>query len=79
MGDLNITMWSPNYQEFVDRAELKNTRQGHGILPSWPTQFPVLSIPIDHVLVSSEIQVRDTRIGRNVGSDHLPIIVDLRY
>lgn len=79
MGDLNITMWSPNYQEFVDRAEIKNTRQGFGILPSWPTQFPLIFIPIDHVLVSPEIQVRNTRIGRNIGSDHLPVIADLRY
>lgn len=77
LGDLNITPWSPNYREFVDQSNLENTRKGFGVLPSWPSQLPVLSIPIDHVLVSTEIQVTNTRIGRNIGSDHLPVIADL--
>lgn len=77
MGDLNITMWSPHYQEFIDRTHLKNTRSGFGILPTWPIHFPVLSIPIDHVLVDPQTQVRSTRVGDNIGSDHLPLIADL--
>lgn len=77
MGDLNITMWSPHYQEFVDRTHLKNTRSGLGILPTWPTHFPVLSIPIDHIFASTEMQVSNTHVGHNIGSDHLPLIADL--
>jgi len=76
MGDLNTTMWSPHYQEFVDRTHLKNTRKGFGILPTWPTHLPILPIPIDHVLVSAEMQATDTHTGRNIGSDHLPVIAD---
>jgi endonuclease/exonuclease/phosphatase family metal-dependent hydrolase len=36
-----------------------------------------LMIPIDHCLVSSDIRVITLRTGRNIGSDHLPIIVDM--
>jgi endonuclease/exonuclease/phosphatase (EEP) superfamily protein YafD len=79
LGDLNITMWSPNYWRFASRSQLLNTRQGLGILPSWPAYFPALLIPIDHVLVNSNVQVINTRIGRKIGSDHLPVIADLAY
>lgn len=87
VGDLNITMWSPYYKKFIRQTELRNARQGFGILPSWPanssvsrvpgTIAPLVSIPIDHYLISPEIKVSKIKIGRNVGSDHLPVIADL--
>ena len=33
--------------------------------------------PIDHCLVSSEIQVQNFKLGQAIGSDHLPIIAEL--
>ena len=77
IGDLNTTMWSPYYSRFVERIGLANAREGFGVLPSWPTHLPPLFIPIDHCLVSREIRVADIRTGSRVGSDHLPLIVDL--
>ncbi|MBD1931258.1 MULTISPECIES: endonuclease/exonuclease/phosphatase family protein [Cyanophyceae] len=77
IGDLNTTMWSPFYQRMVDNAGLINTRQGFGILPTWKTPIPWVYIPLDHCLVSPEIQVKNFRRGRDVGSDHLPVIADL--
>ncbi len=77
IGDLNITMWSPFYQRFVGTAGLDNARSGFGILPTWPTFFPLLYIPIDHCLISPEIQVLKIRTGPDVGSDHLPLVTDL--
>jgi endonuclease/exonuclease/phosphatase (EEP) superfamily protein YafD len=79
LGDLNITMWSPHYQSFIQTSQLHNTRQGFGILPSWPAHLPVLQIPLDHILVSSDIQVTTTRIGPHLSSDHLPVLADLDY
>ncbi|MBP0000197.1 MAG: endonuclease/exonuclease/phosphatase family protein [Cyanobacteria bacterium SID2] len=88
LGDLNVTMWSPYYKQLIQRTGLKNARQGFGILPSWPTQntfnkLPrqiawLFSIPIDHCLLSPEIQVTNVRTGPDVGSDHRPLVVDLR-
>ena len=77
VGDFNTSLWSPYYQQFVQKTRLKNGRRGFGIQPSWPTVLPLFYIPIDHCLVSSEFQVLNSRIGENVGSDHLPVITDL--
>lgn len=90
MGDLNITMWSPYYKQFMSQTGLKNSRQGFGIVPTWPvktnyppySKMPILftrlfSIPIDHCLISPDIKVAKTRAGSSVGSDHRPLITDL--
>ncbi len=80
LGDLNVSMWSPFYHEMIERSGLRNARQGLGILPTHSIiapQFAALSAPIDHCLVSSEIQVKNFKLGPAIGSDHLPIIAEL--
>lgn len=77
IGDLNTTMWGQNYDELIEATGLVNARHGFGILPSWPTNMPFAMIPIDHCLVSEELTVKDVRTGPNIGSDHLPLIVEL--
>lgn len=77
VGDFNVTMWSPYYKDFVGKARLRNARVGFGILPTWPTFRPLLYIPIDHCLVRRDIKVLNSRTGREIGSDHLPLITDL--
>ncbi|MGD1808587.1 endonuclease/exonuclease/phosphatase family protein [Dapis sp. BLCC M126] len=77
IGDLNITMWSPYYKELISNSGLYNARKGFGMIPTWPSFIPLLSIPIDHCLVSQDIRVVNTKSGRNIGSDHLPLITDL--
>ncbi|MEM9266293.1 MAG: endonuclease/exonuclease/phosphatase family protein [Cyanobacteria bacterium P01_F01_bin.13] len=90
LGDLNVTMWSPYYQDLIHKTGLKNSRQGFGIQPSWPTNtyhyglqnvpqtlLRPLQIPIDHCLVSPEITVTGIHTGAETGSDHLPVIADL--
>ncbi|MDJ0556061.1 MAG: endonuclease/exonuclease/phosphatase family protein [Microcoleaceae cyanobacterium MO_207.B10] len=77
VGDFNTSIWSPYYQQFVEKTRLRNGRRGFGIQPSWPTDFPLFYIPIDHCFVSSEFEVLNSRIGENVGSDHLPLITDV--
>ncbi|KOR38308.1 MULTISPECIES: endonuclease/exonuclease/phosphatase family protein [Planktothricoides] len=76
-GDLNITMWSPYYKDFVATTGMRNARAGFGVQPTWYMKSPIFYIPIDHCLVSPDIRVQNSRVGDPVGSDHLPIIVDL--
>jgi endonuclease/exonuclease/phosphatase (EEP) superfamily protein YafD len=77
-GDLNVTSYSPYFHDLVRETGLSDTRQGIGIQASWSPPLPVLSLPLDHVLVSTDIGVLDRRIGPALGSDHRPVIVDLR-
>ena len=79
VGDLNISMWSPFYQDFAKQTGLINVRKGFGVLPTWPTfmVFGWLMIPIDHCLVSSDIRVVTANTGERIGSDHLPLLVEL--
>jgi endonuclease/exonuclease/phosphatase (EEP) superfamily protein YafD len=34
---------------------------------------------IDHVLVNPKVAVLDSRLGPDIGSDHLPVIADLAF
>lgn len=91
VGDLNTSPWSATFQHFLKTSGLRDSQQGFGIQPSWPTYIPKLNmplrlfnmtmpatmIPIDHVLVSKNWSVQNRRTGPEIGSDHLPVIVDL--
>jgi endonuclease/exonuclease/phosphatase (EEP) superfamily protein YafD len=79
VGDLNVTPWSPYYQCLAKQARLLNVRKGFGPLPSWPTFlfFKWLMIPLDHCLVSEDIKVSQVQTGELIGSDHLPLIIEI--
>src|SRR5262249_5795005 len=78
LGDLNCTSWSPAFRDLLARSGLRDSRLGRGVQPSWPTGLPsLLRIPIDHCLVSGGLEVENRRTGPDIGSDHLPIVVDL--
>jgi endonuclease/exonuclease/phosphatase (EEP) superfamily protein YafD len=77
MGDFNTTPWSRLFARLIGRTGLCDSREGFGIQASFPSDMAILRIPIDHLLASCSIGVRARRIGPQVGSDHLPVIVDL--
>lgn len=77
LGDLNCTPESAIFQHVLHKALVRDTRWGFGNQATWPTDLPPLMIPLDHVLVSQEFEVLDRRLGPNIGSDHLPVIIDL--
>ena len=77
LGDLNVTMWSRPYRRLIDDGRLSNARRGFGITPTWPAGFPAAArIPIDHCLHRGPLVVTGCRSGPDIGSDHLPLIVD---
>jgi endonuclease/exonuclease/phosphatase (EEP) superfamily protein YafD len=80
VGDFNASPWSSPFRGLVSDGRLRNSQLGFGLQPSFSanTIFP-LRIPIDHLLHSEDLRVRDRRLGPAMGSDHFPLVVDLQY
>ncbi|MCC6796146.1 MAG: endonuclease/exonuclease/phosphatase family protein [Candidatus Hydrogenedentes bacterium] len=78
VGDLNATMWTPSYRDFVHAAGLQNARKGHGVVPTYKFRG-IPMVPIDHILTRGNVVVQDCRAGPEMGSDHRPLIVDIAY
>jgi endonuclease/exonuclease/phosphatase (EEP) superfamily protein YafD len=77
LGDLNVTPYSPFFQDWLARTGLTDTRRGRTLSPSWPTMLPFLAIPIDHCAVSRDIVIVRHRGLPAFGSDHYPILAEL--
>jgi endonuclease/exonuclease/phosphatase (EEP) superfamily protein YafD len=69
-------MWTPTLNDLIVSAELRNARQGYGVLPTYSSGYKRF-VPIDHVLYRGGLNVRGCRVGPPMGSDHRSLIVDL--
>jgi endonuclease/exonuclease/phosphatase (EEP) superfamily protein YafD len=80
VGDLNTSMWSDGYKEFVSNGNLKNSREGFGVNSSWSTvpYMFLFQVPIDHILVTKDIEVYNFKVLENIGSDHYPIASEIK-
>jgi endonuclease/exonuclease/phosphatase (EEP) superfamily protein YafD len=78
-GDFNMTPWSYRLQRLLASAGL---RRHAAFLRSWPTdgqfRLPAPAFLIDHVLTTPDIKSVSIRTGPNIGSDHLPVIAQVR-
>jgi endonuclease/exonuclease/phosphatase (EEP) superfamily protein YafD len=80
VGDLNASPWSWPFRRLVSAGGLRNSQIGFGLQPTFPsTSIGLLRVPIDHLLHSDALRVRDRRLGAALGSDHFSLIVDLEY
>lgn len=77
LGDLNTSPWSPFFVRLLQQSGLSSAREGFGLLPTWPSFFPPAMIPIDHCLISRDARVKGVKTGPDIGSDHLPLVIDL--
>jgi len=77
IGDFNVTPYSPFFEDWLARTRLTDTRRGRAVSPSWPTQLPLIGIPIDHCAVSHEVTIVAHRRLPAFGSDHYPILAEL--
>ncbi len=80
IGDFNSTPWSVRLRNFSREGNLINSQSGFGFQTTWPTLlFAPLQIAIDHCFHSQGIQTLARSPGEDVGSDHLPLFVELGY
>jgi endonuclease/exonuclease/phosphatase (EEP) superfamily protein YafD len=78
IGDLNATGWDLRLEP-LKLAGMQEARLGHGLLPTWPADRPVLGIPIDHIFLPPGWESRDCRRGPQIGSDHYPLVADVAW
>ena len=78
IGDLNCSSWSAYFEDLQRVAHLKDTQKGFGFMPTWLTFLRVPFLAIDHCLVTEDIAVQKRYVGPNMGSDHLPVYVELK-
>jgi len=78
-GDFNNTPWSTHFRAFLKASGLHDSSQGRGPLPTWPAASPLLRIPLDHCFHSGDVRILAKRPGPDIGSDHLPLIIDLAF
>lgn len=77
-GDFNTTSWAPCFGKLMAATGTRDSRRGFGVCPTFPADFWSIRIPIDHCLVSPDLGVVDRRVGQDIDSDHLPILVDIQ-
>jgi endonuclease/exonuclease/phosphatase (EEP) superfamily protein YafD len=78
LGDFNSTPWSQRFRRFQASARLHDSHRGFGWQPTWNANWlPLARIPIDLCLHSDGLATVGRRIGSPLGSDHLPLFVEL--
>ena len=80
VGDFNATEHSRAYRQ-LKAGSLRSAHddRGRGYATTWPNgQVWLPPIRIDQAFVSSEIECQRIVEGRGLGSDHKPLIVDVR-
>ncbi len=79
VGDFNATTSCRCIRSMMATTGFRDSRQGFGVQSSWPTFFWPLAICIDHAFVSGGVHIHERKTGPNVGSDHLPVILELSF
>jgi endonuclease/exonuclease/phosphatase (EEP) superfamily protein YafD len=82
VGDLNATRWSYAFRDMRDRGGLKDSEDGFGFQGTWPaSSIPfvgsLIALPVDHVLTTRSLTTTERSLGPEMGSDHLPLLVEL--
>ncbi len=77
IGNFNTGPWSHWFQDFLKKMHLRNCSLGFGIHPTYPTQWPILAVPIDHCLVSKNFSVLNYEQGPDLSLGHYPLVVEL--
>lgn len=79
MGDFNVAAWSHTAEEFKRIGQYLDVRVGRGPIPSFDANSRLMRFPIDHLYVTPDVALVDFSRGETVGSDHFPMIVQLRF
>jgi endonuclease/exonuclease/phosphatase (EEP) superfamily protein YafD len=80
VGDFNANRWHPAFRRLLDTGLHDGHEQvGRGLARTWPngSVAPTFAL-LDHVLLSRSVTAVSVREGTGRGSDHRPVVADLR-
>lgn len=78
-GDLNDVAWSRTSRKLRQIAAVRDPRVGRGLFATFNANLPAgFRWPLDHVFVSDEFALCALERPGDIGSDHFPLLVDLR-
>lgn len=78
LGDLNASPWGKSFNRLLSDTSLRPPDSKRIWWPTWGTGLWPAAIPIDHFLLSPQVQDTASWVGQSVGSDHYPIGLDFR-
>ncbi|NJN19395.1 MAG: endonuclease/exonuclease/phosphatase family protein [Oscillochloris sp.] len=76
-GDFNAAPWTHSMRGLAERSQVRHIRGPLDLTKTWLIA-PPFGLPLDHVLISDEWQVQAYTYGNPSGSDHLPLVIDMR-
>lgn len=79
LGDLNAAPFSASLRRLIAATGLVDSQRGFGLQASWPVGRPWPQIAIDHCLHDPALTTTARALGPDLGSDHLPLRVDLAW
>lgn len=77
MGDFNSVPWEEHFSGFLEKNGLKSALEDQGYKVTWPVWFPIMGVPMDHILVTNTVRYQKLQICKPVGSDHFPLSVNI--
>ena len=80
-GDFNTTIYSKAYKQYLKSTDLKDCQiLAKNLKGTWNTKhLPFFRIPLEHILISPNIHLKSFKVGKDFGSDHLPMYVELYF
>lgn len=77
-GDLNDVAWSQTTRLFLRTSGLLDPRRGRGFYNTFHADHWYMRFPLDHIFHSPHFTISHIERLDFVGSDHFPILIDLR-
>lgn len=79
VGDINDVAWSRTTNLFQEVSGLLDPRKGRGFFPTYRSDSWIVRYPLDYLFHSDDFRVAKLKTLPSIGSDHLPLFVELSY